>query len=445
MAKQLLAYARGPYLAAARSEESAALDLAEAMQKIFVLLRQRTGHDFSLYKSGTIRRRIERRMNLHQIKGSAQYLRYLKDNPHEIDILFKELLIGVTNFFRDPEAFDSLGKLAMSELLKSRPDTHTFRFWVPGCASGEEVFSMAILMQEVMAVAKTHREVQIFGTDLDYAAIDAARSSQYPAGIAVDVSAQRLERYFIREDSTYRVRKDIREMAIFAVQNVIKDPPFTKLDLISCRNLLIYLNANLQKRLLPVFHYALRAGGFLFLGPSETIGNFTDLFETVDSKWKIFRRKQALSGAHPFIELPAEPLRAESRREIKSEVSVPGESNIGSIVDKLLLKRFAPSSVVVSDRGDVVYIYGRTGDYLEPAAGQPRLNVLEMARGGTAPGIAHCAPPSGCAKPGSHARGCASQDQRRLHPREPYRHQDYRAGSRSWSFSGYGSPSANYR
>lgn len=382
MAKQLLAYVRGPYLAATPVEESAPLDLGEAMQKIFLLLRQRTGHDFSSYKSSTIRRRIERRMNLHQIKGPAQYLRYLQDNPYEIDILFKELLIGVTNFFRDPEAFDSLGRLAITELLKSLPDTHIFRFWVPGCASGEEVFSIAIEVQEVIAAIKIHREVQIFGTDLDHAAIDSARSGQYPAGIAVDVSAQRLERYFIRDDSTYRVRKDIREMAIFAVQNVIKDPPFTKLDLISCRNLLIYLNANLQKRLLPVFHYALKPGGFLFLGPSETIGNFTDLFETVDSKWKIFRRKEVPTAARPLIELPAQPLTAESRREIESDVLVPGESNIGRVVDKLLLKRFAPSSVVVSDRGDVVYIYGRTGDYLEPAAGQPRLNVLEMAREG---------------------------------------------------------------
>jgi len=382
MAKQLVAYARGPYLATIHPEESAPLDLPEPMQKIFGLLQRRTGHDFSLYKSSTIRRRIERRMNLHQIKGSVQYLRYLQENPHEIDILFKELLIGVTNFFRDPEAFDSLKKSALSELFKSRPDNYTFRFWVPGCASGEEVFSLAILMREAMEAAKMRFEVQIFGTDLDHASIEAARSGQYPAGIAVDVSAQSLERYFVRDDSTYHVRKDIREMAIFAVQNVIKDPPFTKLDLISCRNLLIYLNTALQKRLLPIFHYALKPGGFLFLGPSETIGGFTDLFEIVDSKWKIFRRKETAFATHPLMDLAVSPLRGDSERDAKFDARPPEESSIGGIVAKLLLKRFAPASVVVNDRGDIVYIHGRTGAYLEPAAGQPRLNILDMAREG---------------------------------------------------------------
>jgi two-component system, chemotaxis family, CheB/CheR fusion protein len=381
MAKQLVVYARGPYLAAAHPEETAPLDLPEPVEKIFGLLQRRTGHDFSLYKSSTIRRRIERRMNLYQIRGPLQYLRYLQENPHEIDILFKELLIGVTNFFRDPEAFNSLKKSALSELLKSRSDNYTFRFWVAGCASGEEVFSLAILMREAMEAAKTRFEVQIFGTDLDNAAIGAARSGQYPAGIAVDVSPQRLERFFIRDDSTYQVRKDIREMAIFAIQNVIKDPPFTKLDLISCRNLLIYLNAASQKRLLPVFHYALKPGGFLFLGPSETIGGFTDLFEVVDSKWKIFRRKETPFAAHPLIEL-TRPLGIHPEPQDKADVRRPRESNISSTVDRLLLKRFAPASVVVNDRGDIVHIHGRTGSYLEPAAGQPRLNVLDMAREG---------------------------------------------------------------
>jgi two-component system, chemotaxis family, CheB/CheR fusion protein len=277
-------------------------------------------------------------MNLHQIKGPAQYLRYLRDGPQEIDVLFKELLIGVTNFFRDPEAFDSLGKLAMSELLKSRPDTHTIRSWVPGCASGEEVYSIAILMREVMEAAKTHRPVQIFGTDLDPAVIRVARSGQYPAGTAVDVSAERLKRYFILEDSIYRIREDIRKMAIFAVQNVIKDPPFAKLDLISCRNLLGYLNVHLQKRLLPVFHYALRPGGFLFLGPNESIGRFTDLFETVDSKWKIFRRKEGLSAAHPLMEFPARSSRAELPGDVKPRVLAPRESNVASVAGKLLVR-----------------------------------------------------------------------------------------------------------
>jgi chemotaxis methyl-accepting protein methylase len=191
------------------------------MQKIFVLLRSRTGHDFSSYKSNTTLRRIERRMNLHQIKGPAHYVRYLQDNPHEIDCLFKELLISVTNFFRDPEAFEALEKSALPALLKSRPDDYTFRVWVPGCATGEELYSLAILIREYLETAHRHCDVQVFGTDLDNDAIEAARNGRYPEGISSDVSPHRLERYFTRDNGTYRIRKDIREMAVFAVQNLM--------------------------------------------------------------------------------------------------------------------------------------------------------------------------------------------------------------------------------
>jgi two-component system CheB/CheR fusion protein len=381
MPAQLLAYAHGPYLAALPPEDSHEL-APEPMQKIFVQLRARTGHDFSGYKASTIRRRIERRMNLHQIKGQAQYLRFLQENPHEIDILFKELLISVTCFFRDPEAFDSLSKSALPDLLKSRPDNYALRVWAPGCATGEEVFSLAILLRECIESAKRAFDVQIFGTDLDNEAVDAARNGLYPDGIAMDVLPPRLDRHFLREDGSYRIRKDIREMAIFAVQNVIKDPPFTKLDLISCRNLLIYLNGDLQKRLLPLFHYALKPGGLLFLGPSETIGGFTDLFDVVDKKWKIFRRKESPLGSHPTIEFPIEPIKSPMEPRGTAPGRPPKEVNIAALVDRVLLARFTPASVVVNDRGDVVYIHGRTGLYLEPAAGQPRWNVLDMAREG---------------------------------------------------------------
>lgn len=381
MPRQLVAYARGPHLAGAHLDDSSGV-MPEPMQKIFVLLRSRTGHDFSSYKSTTIRRRIERRMNLQQIKAPAEYIRFLQENPHEIDILFKELLISVTSFFRDPEAFESLASSALQDLLKARTDNYTFRIWVPGCASGEEAYSLAILMREVMEATKKHLDVQIFGTDLDNEAIDAARNGKYPDGIAVDVSAQRLERYFVREDGSYRVRKDIREMVIFAVQNVIKDPPFTKLDMISCRNVLIYLNADLQKRLLPVFHYALKPDGLLFLGPSESIGNATDLFDVINKKWKIFRRKETSPAAYPMMELPKLPLKSHLEEDVRAATLPQRESNIGGLVDRLLLGRFAPASVVVNDRGDIAYIHGRTGAFLEPAAGHPRLNVISMAREG---------------------------------------------------------------
>lgn len=263
MPQQLVAYARGPYLSSRTRQsldgvgsgqpksgdfgyESADFGYvpAEPMQKIFLLLRNRTGHDFSDYKANTIRRRIERRMNVHQLEKPKQYVRYLQENPHEIDTLFKELLISVTSFFRDPESWEALAAGPLPELLKSRPDNYTLRAWVPGCATGEEVFSLAIVFRECMDRIDRHFDVQVFGTDLDSAAVDAARLGQFPSGIGVDVSPKRLERYFTHEDSIYRIRKEVREMAVFAPQNVIKDPPFTKLDLLSCRNLLIYLNAD---------------------------------------------------------------------------------------------------------------------------------------------------------------------------------------------------------
>ena len=382
MPQRLVAYARGPCLAATRTGETPPI-LAEPMQKIFVLLRSRTGNDFSSYKSGTIHRRIERRMHLHQLQGPEQYVRYLQENPHEIDLLFKELLISVTHFFRDPDAFEALAKSALPALLQSRPDDYTFRIWVPGCATGEEVFSLAIVMRECTEAVKRHFEVQLFGTDLDSEAIEAARGGQYPDGISSDVSPQRLERYFVRDDSTYRIRKDIREMAIFAVQNAIKDPPFTKLDLISCRNLLIYLNADLQRRRLPIFHYALKPGGLLFLGSSEAIGGYGDLFEVVDKKWKNFRRKETALAARTIMDFPAQPVAVDAGMRVPA-ARPPRESDIAANMERLLLARFAPASVVVSERGDVVYIHGRTGAWLEPTAGQPRHNILDMAREGLA-------------------------------------------------------------
>ena len=385
MHKQLLAYALGPFLTSGANGESRS-DLTQPMQKIFVLLRARTGNDFSSYKPNTIRRRIERRMNLHQFKGTAQYVHYLQENPHELDILFKELLISVTNFFRDSEAFDALLKVALPALLESRPDDHAFRIWVPGCATGEEeVFSLAILMREIMEAGKRHCDVQLFGTDLDNEAIESARNGRFPEGISIDVSAQRLERYFTHSDSTYRIRKEVREMSVFALQNVIKDPPFTKLDLISCRNLLIYLNTDLQRRLLPIFHYALKPGGLLFLGSSESLSGYGDLFEVVDKKWKIFRRKEILAGSYPPIQFSVQRQKEEVEPLPALDLLSPRavqESNIAGPVGRLLLARFAPASVVVNEKGDVIYIHGRTGAYLEPAAGQPRLNILEMAREG---------------------------------------------------------------
>jgi len=375
MPEQLAAYARGTYLATGREPRTVP---HEPLQKIFVLLRNRTGHDFSAYKANTIRRRIERRMNLHQITTPGDYVRYLMETPHEIDILFKELLISVTNFFRDADAWSALQN-HLEGLIAACPDGHTLRAWVPGSATGEEAYSLAILLRECMTRLERPLDVQIFATDLDSTAIETARAGYYPDGIAVDVGAKRLERFFEREDNGFRVRKEIREMLIFAPQNVIKDPPFTRLDILSCRNLLIYLDAALQKKLLPIFHYALKPGGLLFLGPSETIGGFDELFDSLDRHWKIFRRLESVGTAQAMPEFPAfVPL----PREVAKPRGIAAVPRIAAVVERMLMNRFAPASVVINDRNEVLYIHGHTGAYLEPAQGEPHNDLLEMAREG---------------------------------------------------------------
>jgi two-component system CheB/CheR fusion protein len=382
MPKSLIAYVKGSYLTAMPLTTEMPTVYTEPLQKIFALLRIRTGNDFSVYKTNTIRRRIERRMNVHQIKKPSDYVRYLHENQHEIDILFKELLISVTNFFRDADAWEAL-RPRLEELVVSRADNQALRIWVPGCATGEEAYSMAIALKEAMDKVGRHMIVQIFGTDLDAEAIETARIGQYPDGIAVDVSPQRLERYFLRDDGVYRVRKEIREMVVFAPQNVIRHPPFTKLDVISCRNLLIYLNAEVQKKLLPIFHYSLKPEGVLFLGPSETVGGFTDLFDPIDKHWKIFRRKVDVGLVRGLPEIPVQRIPAD-------EMTLPAvvaptivkEAHIATQIQRSLLKRFAPAAVVANDRGDIIFIHGRTGSYLEPSPGEPRNNILDMAREG---------------------------------------------------------------
>lgn len=380
---QLTAYGKAMAFYNARppeTEEEVTTNLDHYLQKIFMLIRSRTGHDFSSYKPTTMRRRIERRMNVHQIDKPEHYVRLLQETPQEADALFKDMLIGVTSFFRDPEAFRTLEENVLPELINKRPEQSQFRVWATGCGSGEEAYTLAILLNECMQKTGKSLELQVFGTDLDKKAIEVARRGEYPAGIAADVPEEYLQRYFNEDDGTYTVRKQIREMLVFAPQNVITDPPFTNLDLLVCRNLLIYLNSDLQKRLLPLFHYALKPDGLLMLGTSESIDGFTNLFEPVEKKDKIFRRREG-SGAYM---MPTAPPRQKS--EQTQDLPVPGyapaskPAHISSQIEKLLLDRFVPSTVVINERGDVVYIKGRTGKYLEPPAGQPNFNIYQMAR-----------------------------------------------------------------
>jgi len=353
-----------------------------ALEKVMILLRSKTGQDFSLYKRSTVYRRIERRMGIHQISRIASYVRYLQDNSQEVDLLFKELLIGVTNFFRDPEAWMHLQRDAIPALLAGHPAGGMLRAWSTGCSTGEEAYSLAIAFKE--AVEKSsHTEnyrLQIFATDLDRDAIDKARQGVYPANIAADVSPERLERFFIKDGTSYRVGKEIREMITFATQNVIMHPPFTRLDILICRNLLIYLTPELQKKLLPLFHYSLIPGGVLFLGSSEAVHTFSDLFEPLSIKSRLFRRRETVLQLAPAVfpaafapPLPGVP---------KELPMLKPEANLQSLADQLLLQQFSPPAVLTTDKGDILYINGRTGKYLEPAAGKANWNIFAMAREG---------------------------------------------------------------
>lgn len=356
-----------------------------AMQKIFALLREHTGHDFSYYKRNTLFRRIERRMTLHQIPRLQQYVRYMQDHPGEIDLLFQEMLIGVTNFFRDPEAYEVLESKVLAHLTKNKSRSNPLRVWCAGCSTGEEAYSLAIMLRECIEKAKVKNsfKIQIFATDIDKNAIEKARAGIYPANIAADVSPYRLQRYFTKDDGNYRIRKDIREMVIFAPQNIIMDPPFTKLDLLCCRNLLIYLNAELQKKLIPLFHYALNPHGVLFLGSSESIGNFNELFDSLDNKWKVFARKESVVAQRSVVDMPSVLLSSRPpRHDSAAPLKTRKEADIPEGAQKILLSDFAPPAVLIDERGDILFINGRTGRFLEPAAGKSNMNVFSMAREG---------------------------------------------------------------
>ena len=351
-----------------------------ALEKVMILLRAQTGHEFSLYKKSMVYRRIERRMGLHQIGKIADYVRFLRENPQEVELLFRELLIGVTGFFRDPEAWEQLRDEVMPELLADRPSNQVLRAWIPACATGEEAYSLAILFRETLEDLRPSKNVtmQIFATDLDHQAIERARQGVYPANIAADVSAKRLDRYFVKVERGYQVAKSIREMVIFAPQNLIMEPPFTKLDILSCRNLLIYMTPELQKKLFPLFYYSLNPGGFLFLGGAETIGNFNNLFAPLAGKSRLYRRLDSALPPQP-VEFPTSFSPSRSGAPAKSAEPI---ADLQALADQLLLHKYSPAAVLTNDQGDILYISGHTGKHLEPAAGKANWNIFAMAREG---------------------------------------------------------------
>lgn len=352
------------------------------INQILMLLRSSCGHDFSQYKKTTINRRIIRRMSLHNIEDTDIYLRLLKENPAEIHLLFKELLINVTSFFRDTDAFIELKQNILPQLLADKPADYVFRVWVAGCATGEEAYSMAILLREWMVDKHREIKVQLYATDLDDDAIAVARAGLYLPNIVQDVTPDRLRQFFVKEDAGYRIKKEIREMVVFAVQNVIKDPPFTKLDMLSCRNLMIYLEPALQNRLIPSFHYALKTGGVLLLSPSESIGNHNELFTPISRKWKLYRANHSGASAHRMLvsglawSLPA-GVKLPAVAQKKSR-----EAILAELAQRSLLQVFAPAAVITDLQGNILYVHGETGKYLRPAPGQATLNIIEMAREG---------------------------------------------------------------
>ena len=362
-------------------ETTPKVDQQSSLEKIIVLLRNRSGNDFSLYKPSTLYRRIERRTALLQLEDIAKYVPYLRDNPQELDLLFKELLIGVTNFFRDPALWEFLRETTIPGLLAKYPGGKQLRAWVPACSSGEEAFSLAIVFREVIEQIKpdSHFTLQVYATDLDVDAVDKARRAIYPGNIAANVSPERLARYFSAEDGGYRVGKDIRETVIFAPQNIISNPPFTKLDLISCRNLLIYFGAELQKKLMPIFHYALNRDGILVLGSAETVGNFTELFSPMDKKSRVFAR----------LDQPSQPYRLDFPARHPTQTPLANEStrpefrdSLEYLTDQVIQQHYSPAAVLVNGDGDILYFSGHTGKYLEPAAGKVNINIHAMAREG---------------------------------------------------------------
>jgi two-component system CheB/CheR fusion protein len=353
-----------------------------ALEKAIILLRTHTGHDFSFYKKNTFNRRIERRMGIHQINKIADYVRYLQENSQELDLLFKELLIGVTSFFRDPAVWEDLRKNILPALIASRPDGQVLRAWVPGCSTGEEAYSLAMVFKEAIEKIKRRKKIslQVFATDLDRDAINKARQGIYPENICADVAPKQISRFFTKDAHGLRVTSEIRGMVTFAPQSIIMDPPFTKLDFLSCRNLLIYLAPEMQKKLIPLFHYSLSPGGILLLGSAETVGTFTSLFTPLNSKLRIFRRTQAVVRSEP-VEFPlsfASPLSdgTGAGPAPKSQLSLQ------SVADQLVLEHYSVPTVLVNDKGDILYVSGRTGKYLEPASGKANWNIFAMVREG---------------------------------------------------------------
>jgi two-component system CheB/CheR fusion protein len=350
-----------------------------SLPAIYDILRGQVGHDFSGYKTRTFVRRVQRRMHISQVRAVDGYLDRLRGDLQEVAALFRDLLINVTNFFRDTDAFEALATQVIPRLFEGREPDEAIRVWVPGCATGEEVYSLGILFREYLDSVDHAPAVQIFATDIDERALSVARAGRYPAPLLESVSPARRRRFFVQEGGALVVAKEVRELCIFSPHSVIRDPPFSRIDLVSCRNLLIYFGADVQGQVIPTFHYALRPGGFLFLGTAENVSQFGDLFAPIEKRHRIFQRRATAVASLPMLPLP------HSSREGNIVSLAPRRSPLSGLalrhaVDQQVLEQFAPAHVVVNRDGDVVYFSSRTGKYLEVPAGSPTRQLLTMAR-----------------------------------------------------------------
>ena len=379
MPDTLIRYVQHPYLELQGQIKLTDTSIKNQMQKIFALIRTSTGHDFSHYKQTTISRRIERRLAVHQIKALSDYVLYLQKNPAEINLLFKDLVIGVTSFFRDPEAYKLLEEEVLPNVLKGKEPDAMIRIWVTACSTGEEAYSLAIILSELKDKVKNYFNVQIFATDIDPDAISFARQGIYPENIGTDISSARLNQFFTKKPDGFHIKKQIREMIVFSTQNVIKDPPFSKLDMVSCRNLMIYMENALQKKIIPLLHYTLNPGGILFLGTSESIGDHMDLFGPINSKWKIFVRKTSIVGREKdFFDKIYDTVQTNINTAEKD--GLPARIDIRAEIERALLDAYAPAGVLINDKYEILHFVGKTDRYLTPPTGKPEFNLIDMAR-----------------------------------------------------------------
>ncbi|MDO8454815.1 MAG: CheR family methyltransferase [Sulfurimonas sp.] len=381
MPRQLMNYLSGTFKSNAIARP---ITHDDTLKKIFILLESQTNHDFSMYKQSTMLRRIERRLAVNNMNDIVKYYQYLQENKNEVQLLFADLLIGVTSFFRDKEVFLSLEKNAIPKLFSEKSSSDSIRIWIPGCSTGEEAYSIAILIAEYMQKIKQFFTVQIFATDIDASAIATARAGIYPLGIATNISQARLKHYFIKNSDNYIIHKNIRDMLVFSLHDVVKDPPFSRLDLISCRNLLIYMNVELQQKLIFNFHYALNMDGVLLLGSSETLGELTNLYTVLDSQSKLFQCKKNFDSTrrrmiNQFTSMSQFYKSTELAHKLIPSVKLP----LGELIENAILEQIAPAAALVNDQGNILYLYGEMDMYLKlPSGDINKSNILKMAREG---------------------------------------------------------------